>query len=69
MGLKRVARILYNMHLGMDYADCIEESEEEIVFTTKELEEIKKNGFDSILQVLENIALQNEHMEFWKDNL
>ena len=59
MNKYKIARILYSMSLGLDYADGIESAEEEIEYIARELEAIG----DSLLQVLENIALDNEKME------
>lgn len=67
MELGRMARILYNMSLDMDYADYIETAEMEIAFITRELKILKGNGCDSTLQMLEVIAGKNEGMEFWMD--
>lgn len=68
LSLRRIARILYNMSLDMDYADYIEHAEDEILCVEKELKQLQENGCDSLLQALENIAMQNESMEFWKEN-
>ena len=65
----RIARILYNMSLDMDYADYIEYAEQEINCIEKELIVLKENNCDCLLQALTIIAEQNEHMEFWKDKL
>lgn len=59
MNKHKIARILYSMSLGLDYADGIEDAEEEIEYIVRDLEDIG----DSLLQVLESIALDNEHME------
>lgn len=59
MDKKKMARILYSMSLGLDYADGIEVAEEEIECITEELEGIG----DSLLQVLEVIAANNEDTE------
>lgn len=69
MELIRIARILYNMSLDMDYADYIEYAEEEINCIHAELLLLKDNNCDSLLQALEIIAMQNESMEFWMENL
>lgn len=63
MNKHKIARILYSMSLGLDYADGIEDAEEEIEYIVRDLEDIG----DSLLQVLESIALDNEKMEnFYK---
>lgn len=59
MDKHKIARILYSMSLGLDYADGIEDAEEEIEYIVRDLEDIG----DSLLHVLENIALDNEKME------
>jgi hypothetical protein len=67
MEKQRIARILYNMSLDMDYADYIEYAEEEISCIAMELQVLQDNNCDSLLQALEIIAMQNEGMEFWKE--
>lgn len=69
MEKERIARILYNMSLDMDYADYIEHSEEEISCIARELQVLQDDNCDSLLQVLEIIAMQNEDMEHWKDEI
>lgn len=69
MELSKIARILYNMSLDIDYEDVLEYREEEINCITKELELLQQNNCDSTLQMLSIIALENEDMEHWKDNL
>lgn len=69
MELERIARILYNMALDMDYNDYIEESELEIEFITKELQAAKEAEMDGLLNILEQIALSNEDMERWKEEV
>lgn len=69
MVLERIARILYNMSLDMDYADSLEYAEEEIECMTKELQVLSENKCDSLLQALEIIAMQNKDMEHWKDEI
>lgn len=59
MNKYKIARILYSMSLGLDYADGIECAEEEIEYIVRDLDGVG----DSLLQVLENIALDNEKME------
>ena len=65
---ERIARILYNMNLDMDYADYLDLAEEEISILTKEIHDVHEKHI-SLFNVLENIALQNEDMEFWKERV
>lgn len=65
MSNKKIAKVLYGLSLGLDYADGIEYAEEEIECIANELE---KSG-DSLKQALENIAMQNESMEEFVDKL
>ena len=69
MKLNRIARILYNMSLDMDYADSLEFAEEEIECITKELQVLSENRCDSLMQILEVIAGENEDMEHWKERI
>lgn len=62
---KKLAKILYGMSLGLDYADGIEYAEEEIDCIAEELKKTR----DSLRNVLENIASANEDMEKFVDNL
>lgn len=62
---KKLAKILYGMSLGLDYANGIEYVEEEIEYIAEELESIG----DSLRNVLENIAASNEDMEKFVDDL
>lgn len=50
----RIARILYNMSLDMNYADFLEYA---VRYMEKEL------------QALLIISMKNENMEFWKEKL
>ena len=65
----RIARILYNMSLDMNYADFLEYAEEEIKYIEKELQVLEDNACDSLLQALLIISMKNENMEFWKEKL
>lgn len=69
MELNRIARILYNMSLDMDYADSLEFAEKEIECITKELQVLSENRCDSLMQILEVIAGENEDMEHWKERI
>lgn len=62
---KKLAKILYGMSLGLDYADGIEYANEEIDCNSQELERIG----DFLRNVLETIASSNEGMEKFVDNL
>ena len=68
MELDRIARILYNMSLDMDYADYIEQSEEETSIMKQELEVLVDNNCASVIQALEIICSKNEDMEYWKED-
>ena len=69
MDTQKIAKILYNLSLDMDYADSLEYKDEEVKCITEELEILKQNECFSTLQMLEMIALKNEDMEHWKDSL
>lgn len=64
---QKIAKILYNLSLDMDYADSLEYKDEEVKCITEELEILKQNECFSTLQMLEMIALKNEDMEHWKE--
>ena len=53
----------------MDYADSLEFAEEEIECITKELQVLSENRCDSLMQILEVIAGENEDMEHWKERI
>lgn len=65
MDLQKIAKILYNLSLDMDYADSLEYKDEEVRYIAEELEILKQNECSSTLQMLEMIALKNEDMEHW----
>lgn len=67
MDLQKIAKILYDLSLDMDYADSLEYKDEEVKCITEELEILKQNECFSTLQMLEMIALKNEDMEHWKE--
>lgn len=67
MDTQKIAKILYNLSLDMDYADSLEYKDEEVKCITEELEILKQNECFSTLQMLEIIALKNEDMEHWKE--
>lgn len=62
MDLQKIAKILYNLSLDMDYADSLEYKDEEVKCITEELEILKQNECFSTLQMLEMIALK---MKIW----
>lgn len=65
MNNEKIAKILYGLSLGLDYADGIEYAEDEIACIANDLDGIG----DSLKHVLENIAMQNECMEEFVDQL
>ena len=65
MDNKKIANILYNYCLDMDYADSIELAEEEIEQLEKEINTIKELKLNSLLYVIEIVAQRNEDMEDW----
>lgn len=68
MDNKRIAKILYALSLDMDYADSLEYMDDEIKMIAAELEVLKKNNCDCLLQALEVVAERNEDMEkFYED--
>lgn len=70
MDNKRIAKILYALSLDMDYADSLEYMDDEIEMIAAELEVLKKNRCDCLLQALEVIAGKNKDMEeFYEDVL
>ena len=69
MNTQKIAKILFYMSLDMDYADALESANEEIDCIARDLEFLKQNGRDVILQALEMIALENESiLEKYKNN-
>lgn len=69
MDTQKIAKILFYMSLDMDYADALESANEEIDCIARDLEFLKQNGRDVILQALEIIALENESiLEKYKNN-
>ena len=63
MDLQKIAKILYNLSLDMDYADSLEYKDEEVKCITEELEILKQNECFSTLQMLEMIALKIDQIE------
>ena len=68
MEINRIARILYNMSLDMDYADYLDYAEEEIKIMTEELQVLIENNCASVIQALEIICGKNEDLKYWKES-
>lgn len=68
MEVNRIARILYNTSLGPDclYSLDNEASEIEIIAISEEIKGIKEKD-SPLFNILENLAYENEKMEFWKE--
>lgn len=62
MKICNICSILFNMSLGMDYANSVDNYKEDIDILEKEINEIKDND-KSLYYVLENIAEQNKDFE------
>lgn len=60
-----IAKILYGMSLGLDYADGIEYAEDEIACIANDLDGIG----DSLKHVLENIAMSNKESGDFVDSI
>lgn len=60
-----IAKILYGMSLGLDYADGIEYAEDEIACIANNLDGIG----DSLKHVLENIAMSNKESGDFVDKI
>lgn len=63
--IERIARILYNMALDIDYEDHIEFADKETICILNNLRVLEENRCESLLCALENIAMKHEDMEFW----
>lgn len=61
MDTKRIANILYNMSLDMDYADFLDTYDEEINLLENNVRKLKEEDC-SLYYVLESIAESNEDM-------
>lgn len=61
--INQIANILYNMSLDMDYADNAENAADEIDILTDQLKMIRNCGFDTLLNALDLIAMQNIDQE------
>lgn len=64
MDTKRIANILYNMSLDMDYADTLESYDEEINLLENDVRKLKEEG-SSLYYALESIAESNDDMFDW----
>ena len=65
MNNSEIAKILYGMSLGLDYADGIEYVEDEIACIANDLDGIG----DSLKHVLENIAMSNKESGDFVDSM
>lgn len=65
MNNEKIAKILYGLSLGLDYADGIEYAEDEIACIANDLDGIG----DSLKHVLENIAMSNKESGDFVDRL
>lgn len=63
---KKIATILYNMSLDMDWADYEEMAEEEIGYLSEELQLLKEKD-SPLFYILETIAESNKDMEDWRE--
>lgn len=61
--INRIANILYNMSLDMDYADNAENAADEIDILTDQLKMIRDCGFDTLLNALDLITMLNIDQE------
>ena len=64
MDTKRIANILYNMSLDMDYADFLDTYDEEINLLENDVRKLREEG-SSLYYALENIAESNDDMFDW----
>lgn len=64
--INRIANILINMALGMDYADYTEHYQESIDELSTEIDALRFRC-PELFTVLETIALKNEVMEDWSN--
>ena len=65
MNNEKIAKILYGLSLGLDYADGIEYAEDEIACIANDLDGIG----DSLKHVLENIAMSNKESGAFVDRI
>lgn len=60
--VKRIANILFNMSLGMDYDTFVDDCKEDMKMLTESVGNLSKED-DLLFHVLQNIADNNEEME------
>lgn len=60
--VKRIANILFNMSLGMDYDTFVDDCKEDMKMLTESIGKLSKAD-DSLFYVLQNIADNNADME------
>lgn len=60
--VKRIANILFNMSLGMDYDTFVDDYKEDMELSTESIGKLAKED-DPLYYVLQNIAGNNEEME------
>lgn len=63
METDKIADIILNMSLDMDYADMIESYDEVVSDLQSEIDKLDKDS--SLRNALENIAMENEDMYRW----
>ena len=60
--VKRIANILFNMSLGMDYGTFVDDYKEDMEMLTESIGKLAKED-DPLFYVLQNIADDNAEME------
>lgn len=60
--VKRIANILFNMSLGMDYDTFVDDYKEDMEMLTESIGKLAKED-DPLFHVLQNIADDNAEME------
>lgn len=60
--VKRIANILFNMSLGMDYDTFVDDYKEDMEMLTESIGKLTKED-DPLFHVLQNIADDNAEME------
>ena len=60
--IKRIANILFNMSLGMDYDTFVDDYKEDMEMLTESVGKLSKEN-DPLYYVLQNIADDNAEME------